>query len=108
MAGIPNITFDYDRDADVLYISFGTGEPSYCENLDDVVMIELGVYSKLPTGLRILDVAHHGINSVQAAIQMVDSELPKRGEVVMRDRSAVLNALSNRIKNAHDLDSIAI
>ncbi len=45
---------DYDEDADVLYVTFGTGEPSYVEDHYDV-LIERSFRTDTPTGCRILD-----------------------------------------------------
>ena|SRR2546423_12694294 len=44
----------YDPEDDVMYVSFKTGEPSYCIEIDDLIMIEVGEFSKMPTGFRIL------------------------------------------------------
>ncbi len=49
-----SVTFDYDKKADVAYLTIGTGEPSYCEERDDTILIERGFYSNLITGLQIL------------------------------------------------------
>lgn len=45
---------DYDEEADVLYVTLGTGEPSYCEEVDDRLLVERGISSKDPTGYRII------------------------------------------------------
>ncbi len=45
----------YDHENDVYYLSFGTGEPSYCVEVDDSLLIEIGLYSGLPTGYRLLN-----------------------------------------------------
>jgi len=55
----PNVTNEwdelYDREHDVYYVSIGTGEPSYCVEVDDVLVVEVGFFSNLPTGYRILN-----------------------------------------------------
>ena len=43
-----------DDDQDVLYVTFGTGEPSFCEEIDDFLLIERGIDSKEMTGYRLL------------------------------------------------------
>jgi uncharacterized protein YuzE len=45
----------YDRECDVYYVTFNTGEPSYTVEVDDVILLEVGLYSRLPTGFRILN-----------------------------------------------------
>jgi len=50
---------DYDKEADVLYITLGTKEPSYCEEVDDILLIEKGFTTNKITGFRVLDFKHH-------------------------------------------------
>jgi hypothetical protein len=45
----------YDKEDDVYYVNFGTGEPSYSVEVDDVLVVEVGMFSNLPTGYRILN-----------------------------------------------------
>jgi hypothetical protein len=54
MAQKLNITHHYDRNADILYVDFGFDEPCYTESTDGVVMIDIGWFTKLPRGLRII------------------------------------------------------
>lgn len=44
----------YDQEDDTYYVTFKTGEPSYCIEVDDKIVIEVGFYTNLPTGFRIL------------------------------------------------------
>ena len=55
--GAMNIDFSetYDQEDDTYYVTFKTGEPSYCLELDDVLLLELGLFTNLPTGFRILN-----------------------------------------------------
>jgi len=66
-----DIKFDYDKEADVLYITFGTGEPSYCEEVDDVLLVERGFITNNITGFRILDIKYHKIQRVEVAITKI-------------------------------------
>jgi hypothetical protein len=59
MAEKLNITEHYDRIADVLYIDFGFDEPCYTEPIDGVVMVDIGWFSKLPRGLRVMSPRAH-------------------------------------------------
>ena len=45
----------YDKENDVYYVSFGTGEPSYCVEVDDMLVVDVGFFSHVPTGYRILN-----------------------------------------------------
>jgi hypothetical protein len=50
----------YDLENDVYYVSFGTGEPSYCVELTEDILIEVGLHDGKATGLRILNYKRHG------------------------------------------------
>src|SRR6266404_6737586 len=45
----------YDPEDDVYYVTFKTGEPSCVVEYDDILMFEMGLFSKMPTGFRILN-----------------------------------------------------
>ena len=64
--GKMNIPFSeiYNEEDDVYYVSFKTAEPSYCVEVDDVLVIELGLFTNLPTGFRILNFNKNKIQSV--------------------------------------------
>lgn len=55
--GDMNIPFseNYNEEEDIYYVTFKTGEPSYCHEVDDILVIELGLFTNLPTGFRILN-----------------------------------------------------
>lgn len=48
------IQHHYDPDADVLYISLADDEPTYTESIDDTLYLELGWFSGVPKGFRII------------------------------------------------------
>lgn len=58
------VTFDYDPNADVIYVSFGTGEPSYSEEVDDHIVLDLGMFTGAPTGFQLLHVREAGIEPI--------------------------------------------
>ncbi len=65
---------NYDEAEDVLYAVFGTNEPSYCVEVDDTLLIELGVFSHVITGFRILDFKKHKVE-IKSIIQDVTARL---------------------------------
>ncbi len=77
------VTFDFDEEADVLHISLGTGEPSYCEEVDDVLLVERGYFSDQITGFQIMDIRYHRIKQVnllalvKKALENENKELTK-------------------------------
>lgn len=52
-----NIEFNefYDQESDIYYVSFKTGEPSHVVEIDDTFLVEVGFFSSLPTGFRVLN-----------------------------------------------------
>lgn len=50
-------TFNYDKVADVLYVTFGIEEPSFSENMDNMLILEKGFVSDKVIGFRILDIS---------------------------------------------------
>ena len=45
----------YNEEDDIYYVTFKTGEPPYCHEVDDTLILELGLFTNLPTGFRILN-----------------------------------------------------
>jgi len=65
------IVESYDSEADTLYVSFDTGEPSYAEEIDDALVVEMGMSSHLPTGFRIINFSKHKEKEVLATVKKV-------------------------------------
>lgn len=76
--------FDYDQEADVLYCSFGTGEPSFSEEVDDHVVIDFGIYTGAPTGFQVLHVKEAGVPSVKVVLEKKLPELLSRKQESLR------------------------
>ena len=64
-----NIDFSeyYDEEDDIYYVTFKTGEPSGVVELDDILLLEVGVFTGLPTGFRILNYSKHKVDGVRFA-----------------------------------------
>jgi hypothetical protein len=45
----------YDKEDDVYYVTVRTGEPSIAVEHDDRLLMEMGIFTRLPTGFRILN-----------------------------------------------------
>jgi hypothetical protein len=50
----------YDPEGDTYYVTLKTGEPSYCLETNDVLLVEIGLFSGLPTGYRVLNYSKKG------------------------------------------------
>jgi hypothetical protein len=58
----------YDEEDDIYYVTFKTGEPSYCVEVDDVLVLEVGIFSRLPTGFRILGFEKNHVAEVKIGV----------------------------------------
>ena len=69
----------YDAEDDTYYVTFKTGEPSYVVEVDDVLLLEVGVFTDLPTGFRILNFEKSGVKRVglNVVIQRVEESLSR-------------------------------
>ena len=90
--GNMNIPFSevYNEEDDVYYVTFKTGEPSYCLEMDDVLLVEMGLFTNLPTGFRILDFKKHKINAVQIRVlfKKIKESLSELNRPTLGDREA--------------------
>ncbi len=72
MRGKMNIDFEevYDEEDDIYYVSFKTGEPSFVVEVEgtDNLLLEVGVFSRMPTGFRILEFSKDKIKHVQVGV----------------------------------------
>lgn len=69
----------YDEESDVYYVSFKTGEPSCAVEIDDVLIVEEGVFSGLPTGFRILNFKKNPVRQVQFLISKFKKTMGSAG-----------------------------
>ncbi|HWY39345.1 MAG TPA: hypothetical protein VNX27_00975 [Chthoniobacterales bacterium] len=55
--GSMNIDFSesYDPEEDIYYVTFKTGEPSIVAEMEDNLLVEVGMFTGMPTGFRILN-----------------------------------------------------
>ena len=81
---------DYDEAADVLYVSFGTGEPSFSEEIDGQILVDFGIYTGAPTGFQVLHIKETGIAEIKV---MLKKKLP---ELVSRKRASLKAVASER------------
>ncbi len=106
-----SIKHSYDKDADVLYVRFGTDqEPTFVENIDDFLLIEIGWFSMLPKGFRILGPKYHNIKSINTT--MIVRQIKKQVRELMEERRRAIkeqepvftdfcNTLPNILASAH-------
>ena len=66
----------YDQENDVYYVSFKTGEPSYVvEEMDDIFLLEVGIYTSLPTGFRILNYSKHPVGKFKIMVRQIKKQV---------------------------------
>jgi hypothetical protein len=101
--GVMNIDFSetYDQEDDVYYVTFKTGEPSYCVEVDDVLLLEVGSFSHLPTGFRILNFRRNRVQAVGIGVQLVkkmtDALSKMSPPATIKQRSAVVERALEKV-----------
>jgi len=75
----------YDDEADVLYVSFGIDEPSYCEPLSSFLLLELGMFTNQPTGFRVIQPRKRNIKKIIFTIEKrITKDLQQRDKIVRK------------------------
>lgn len=105
----PEISFDYDKAGDVLYITVdNSGEPSYCEEIDDILLVEKGVFSHQIIGFRLMDVSYHKITQVQVSgyvTKALKEEQANLSEMI-RKRAPRVKQIPQKLKTNRNLKNI--
>jgi hypothetical protein len=87
----------YDQEEDIYYVTVMTGEPSYVVEVDDRLLIEVGLFTDLPTGFRILNYTKH------KRCAAVFKDLFKQGCIAAGlRRKAVIEQRHNRLAKFFD------
>ena len=102
LKGIMNIDFSerYDQEDDTYYVTFKTGEPSYCVELNDILLLEVGLFTKLPTGFRILNYTKSKVKSVKllrGLVKEIEGTLKKDQPTFQQRRASVEHALDHAL-----------
>ena len=105
MADKIEISFNYDRRADILYITFGDDEPVYTDDMDGLIMLEIGWFSGLPKGLRIIGAKAHNLRSVKLNIlARVEDQLKNimeaRAKAIQNQESSLQTLLDKELPRA--------
>ena len=92
----------YDQEDDIYYVTFKTGEPSYCIEVDDSLLLEVGWFTNLPTGFRILNFQKSGIETVNfnvliKKVKKTLQESKKSLPTMVQRQSAVKQALEKAL-----------
>jgi len=91
----------YDRTSDVLYVSFGTEEPSYAKDIDDSLILHMGYKSNLPTGFRLLFPRKMGLKSLKLKIDipLINRVADQASPADKRERDNRLQAIEEILTN---------
>lgn len=91
----------YNEEDDVYYVTFKTGEPSYCVEVDDVLLLEVGMFTNLPTGFRILNFKEKKVHAVGVGVlikkmhqTLKEVALPSLGDREAQVKRALQDVLS--------------
>lgn len=104
MAEKMNITQHYDEEADILYIDFGSDEPCFTEDLDGFLMIDIGWFSKLPRGLRVVSPKSLKVRSIKMVITQAEKQckdlMKQQAKQIETSEPVLKDALNNVLKEA--------
>ena len=97
--GEMNIDFSdvYDQEDDIYYVSFKTGEPSYVVETDDILLLEVGMFTSMPTGFRILNFKKNKVAAVRILAQV-----KKSVEGITKQLSAELRSREDQVERTLD------
>jgi hypothetical protein len=96
------VTFEVDKEGDIAYFTLGTGEPSYCEEFSDFILIERGIFSKLLTGIRILNFNKLRSGEIKFDRRDIQTAIIKEKSILQhfpqqKDRKELLNELLKKV-----------
>lgn len=74
--GEMNIDFSelYDQEDDIYYVTFDTGEPSFAVEMNDILVFEVGIFTKLPTGFRILNFSKNKVAHIEYSASKIEKK----------------------------------
>ena len=90
----------YDDEADVLYVSFGIDEPSYCEPLSNFLLLELGMFTNQPTGFRVIQPRKRNIKKIIFTIQ-------KRIMKDLHQKEKIVKETLEEVEKSKELERVA-
>ena len=101
--GNMNIDFDeyYDQESDVYYVTFKTGEPSHTQEIDDILLLDVGMFTNLPTGFRILNFKKVGRISIALFIEKIHKVMEENfrlSETIKTREQQIKEALQEVLK----------
>jgi len=80
----------YDQEDDVYYVTFKTGEPSYVMEVDDILLLEIGMFTNEPTGFRILNFSKNKVGEISySAAKFKKAIAPLRNKIKSNFRDRV-------------------
>ncbi len=89
----------YDAEEDIYYVSFETGEPSYAEEIDDDIVIELGIFTNMPTGFRILNFKSL-TKKVELEMKQMQKKIQRAMNAVRKEYPANFRQRENQVTGA--------
>jgi len=101
------IHFEYDAQADMLYVNFGVDEVSVTTEVNEDLLLDVGYYSGLVTGFRIVSPRRKNI-AVQVIVEKMIPRVRRMAERRARESLKPIEALKPRrsTKELKDLLSV--
>lgn len=93
-----NSDFDqyYDEECDIYYVTFKTGEPSHIVELNNVILVEVGMFSSLPTGFRILNYSKSKLTNISFSVKDIHKKIGN----IIKERSPQPSERTSQFESA--------
>ncbi|MBN1796712.1 MAG: DUF2283 domain-containing protein [Sedimentisphaerales bacterium] len=91
------IEHHYDSEEDVLYISFADDEPTYTESIDDLLYIELGWFSGVPKGFRIMSPRANNIDIIGFVVKQLKQVVEHRRKELKQEEELFGSMLKQKL-----------
>ncbi len=101
-----DVKFDYGEESDVLFINLGSNEPSYSQEVDDVLLVEKGMFTHWITGFRVLGFKHHNVaflivlDEIKKVVEKETRAMERQFRNKRKQLPALPNAIKRRLKQA--------
>ena len=97
-AGEIKVEHHYDPEADVLYVSFADDEPTYTENVDDLLYLEIGWFSETPKGFRVVGPRANNVKSIGAfLVKQIKRKLESRRKELKQEENIFSNMFKHQL-----------
>ncbi|HEX9751664.1 MAG TPA: hypothetical protein VGB22_10345 [candidate division Zixibacteria bacterium] len=94
---LPEPEFRYLEESDIMFIGLGSDEPSYSEEVDEIVLVERGLFTNDLTGFRLLGYKQHDVNVAVGRITRIIEREPSEIDSRIASKKKALSWMEGSI-----------